>query len=77
MRHISVKYHPNISHISVICKQLKFTLFCCKISWLAVYAVLLQNLFCRDFCVEKIFSQKCAMWRKNDKYDVWTGLGVF
>ena len=56
-----------------ICEKLKFTLFCCKISWLAVYAVSPWNLFCRDlhaFCVEKNFSQKCAMWRKNDKYDV-------
>ena len=56
------------------CKKLKFTLFCCKISWLMVYAVLRWNLFCRDlraFCVEKNWSQKCAMWRKNDKYDVW------
>ena len=55
------------------CKKLKSTLFCCQISWLAVYAVLPWNLFCRDlraFCVEKNCSQKCAMWRKNDKYDV-------
>ena len=59
------------------CKKLKSTLFCCQISWLAVYAVLPWNLFCRDlraFCVEKNCSQKCAMWRKNDKYDVWIAL---
>ena len=56
------------------CKKFKVSLFCCKISWLAVYAVLPWNLFCCDlraFCVEKNCSQKCAMWRKNDKYDVW------
>ena len=62
------------------CKKLKFTLFCCKISWFAVCAVLPWNLFCRDlraFCVEKNWSQKCAMWRKNDKYDVWvSGLTI-
>ena len=51
-----------------ICEKLKFTLFCCKISWLAVYAVLLQNLFCRDFCVEKIFSQKCGEKITNMMY---------
>ena len=58
------------------CKKLKSTLFCCQISWLAVYTVLPWNLFCRDlrtFCVEKNCSQKCAMWRKNDKYDVCGG----
>ena len=36
-------------------------------SFFAIYAVLSQNLFCRDlraFCVEKNCIQKCAMWRK-------------
>ena len=48
-------------------KKLKFTLFCCKISWFAVCDL-------RAFCVEKICSQKCAMWRQNDKYDVWSSV---
>ena len=58
------------------CRQIKIypVLLQNKLDWLAVYAVLPWHLFCRDlraFCVEKNCSQKCAMWRKNDKYDVW------
>ena len=34
----------------------KFMLFCCKIGFIAIYALLLQNLFCRGFCT--------FVWRK-------------
>ena len=46
-------------------------MFCCKISWLTVYAVLPWNLFCRDlcaFCVEKNCSQKCGEKITNMMY---------
>ena len=59
------------------CKKSKFTLFCCKISLLAIYAVLPWHLFCRDlraFCVEKNVSKKCAMWRK--KWHIWCMAGI-
>ena len=54
--------------------------------FVASYAVLLQNLsfmqftlFCREICFVAIYalwrgeklSQKCCLWRKKDKYQVW------
>ena len=50
-----------------------FTIFCCKISIFAIYAV------CREICFGTIYallrgeklSQKLGPWRKNDKYEVW------
>ena len=38
----------------------RFMLFCCKISFVAIYALL---------CGKK-FRQKLCLWRKNDKYQV-------
>ena len=51
-----------------------FTIFCFKISFFAIYAVLSGNLFWYDlraFAWRKL-SQKLGPWRKNDKYEVWT-----
>ena len=54
-------------------------LFCCKIGFVEIYAVLLQfTLFCREICFVMIhallcgekLNQKLHMWRKNDKYEV-------
>ena len=39
-----------------------FTHFCRKICFVAIYALL---------CGEKL-NQKLPLWRKNDKYEVWT-----
>ena len=41
----------------------RFTLFCCKISIVAIYALLYGENF----------NQKLHMWRKYDKYEVWGG----
>ena len=51
-----------------------FMLFCCKICFVAIYAVLPQNLYCRDtcFCVEKNLLRNCACGEKrtNMRYAV-------
>ena len=50
----------------------KCMLFCCKIGFILIYALLSQNLFCRNlrtFVWRKI-NQKLSPWRKNDKYQV-------
>ena len=49
--------------------------------FIAIYAVLLQNLlftlFCREIsCGEKL-SPKLYLWRKNDKYQVWIRMGRY
>jgi hypothetical protein len=44
----------------------RFTHFCRKICFVAIYALL---------CGEKL-NQKLPLWRKNDKYEVWAGLVV-
>ena len=44
----------------------RFTLFCCKISIVAIYALLYGENF----------NQKLHMWRKYDKYEVWWGGGI-
>ena len=46
-------------------------LFCCFVAKSAIYAVLPRNLFCRDLCGEK-FIEKLCLWRKKDKYEVWS-----
>ena len=49
-------------------------LFCRKICSFEIYAVLLQNLFCRDlrtFYVEKNLAKNVVRGEKNDKYNVW------
>ena len=38
-------------------------LICREICFVAIYAVLAQNLFCRDL--------RTFVWRKKDKYQVW------
>ena len=50
----------------------KLMLCCCKIGFVAIYALLLQiglSRFTR-FCVENFFYKKLCVWRKNDKYQV-------
>ena len=50
------------------------TLFCCKIIFLAIYAVLLQNLFCRDllaFAWRDIEPKIVPVEKKNDKYQAF------
>ena len=42
----------------------RFTHFCRKICFVAIYALL---------CGEKL-NQKLPLWRKNDKYEVWPSL---
>ena len=44
-------------------------LFCCKIGFVVIYAVLSQNMFCHDSrtCLWK----KIAYVKKNVKYEVW------
>ena len=44
-----------------------FMLFCRKFCFVAIFAVLPQNQFCRAF-------EKLCMWRKKDKYEVWAPL---
>ena len=41
--------------------HVKFMLCCCKICFVAIYALL---------CGGKI-NQKLCVWRKNNKYEVW------
>ena len=46
-----------------------FRLFCCKICFVAIYAVLSQNLFCRDlraFYVEKKIDPKIVLLEKKN-----------
>ena len=49
-------------------RNLKFILFCCKISFVAK-SVLSQNLCCRNLCVEKNWAKHCVCGG-NDKYQV-------
>ena len=47
---------------------LQIMLFCCKICFVAIYAVLLRKLFCRDlraFCVEKNWTKNCVCGEKK------------
>ena len=51
----------------------KFMLFCCKIGFVAIYALLSQISFVAIYallCGEKINNKLCV-WRKNDRYQVW------
>ena len=51
----------------------KIHVFCCKIGFVAIYALLSQICFVAIYallCGEKI-NQKLRVWRKNDKYEVW------
>ena len=57
----------------------KLMLFCCKIGFVAIYAVLSQfTLFCRKICFVMIHTLLCGeklnqkLQRKNDKYQVWS-----
>ena len=58
----------------------KLALFCCKICFVAIYAVQSRNLFCRETCFVAIYALLCGeklnqtlcLWRKNDKYQVWS-----
>ena len=57
------------NHISLS----QLTLFCYKICFVAIYAVLSRNLFCRDlrpFVWRKI-EPKIVPVEKKDKYQVW------
>ena len=50
-------------------------LFCCKITFATIYALLSRNIFCRDlrtFVWRKNYQKNACMWRKNDKYQVCT-----
>ena len=52
----------------------KILLFCCNIGFVAIYVLLWQICFVAIYallCGEKII-QKLRMWRKNDKYQVWS-----
>ena len=54
-------------------KFLQLMLFCCKISFVAIYAVLSRNLFCCDlraFVWRKV-EPKVVPVEKKDKYQVW------
>ena len=59
--------HDRLLHMN------KLTFFCCKICFVAIYAVLSQ--FTR-FCVEKSGTKNCACGEKKDKYQVWKNIGV-
>ena len=63
-----------ILHIWHVCDVENVAIYA---KFIAIYAVLLQNLlftlFCREIsCGEKL-SPKEHLWRKNDKYEVWRG----
>ena len=63
------KFHirKNIIHTTVRSVLLPCMLFCCKISFFEIYAVLSQNLFCRDlrsFYVEKNWAQNFVRGEK-------------
>ena len=55
-----------IAIYAVLLLNLLFTLFCCKIYFATIYALL---------CGEKL-SRKVHLWRKNDKYQVCGGDGA-
>ena len=58
--------HDRLLHMN------KLTFFCCKICFVAIYAVLSRNLFCRDlraFVWRKI-EPKIVPVEKKDKYQV-------
>ena len=65
---------------------LQTMLFCCKNFFVAIYAVLSQNLFCRDlrvFCVEENLTKNCACGesrkqaRKSSEDTHFTGYAQF
>ena len=62
------KWIMSFTLFSVISVFMQFLLFCCKIIFVAIYAVL--SRFVHFLCGDKL-SQKCPLWRKNDKYHVW------
>ena len=60
--------------------------FCCILQCFVAKSVFWQfTLFCRKICFVAIYvlwrgeklSQNFSLWRKKDKYQVWTGLGEF
>ena len=56
----------NLCCFVVILVLSRFTHFCCKICFVAIYALL----------YEIFFYQKLPLWRKKDKYQVWWA-GIF
>ena len=54
---------PHICQGTIYDVLLYFTIFCCKIIFLAIYTVLSQNLFMR-FCVEKNLAKICVRGEK-------------
>ena len=68
-----------ILHIWHACEVETVAIYAKFMQFIAIYAVLLLNLFCREIyfatiyallCGEKL-STKVHLWRKNDKYQVW------
>ena len=63
----------HVSDVENVSTYVQFMLFCCKIDFVTIYALLSENLFCRDlrtFVWRKI-EPKIASVEKNDKYQVW------
>ena len=62
----------HVCDVEIVVTYGKFMLFCCKISFVTIYAL------CREICFVAIYAllcgekfiQKFSMWRKNDKYEV-------
>ena len=61
-----------MSHNPVGSVLLPCVLFCCKIIFFEIYAVL--SRFTQFLCGEKLSPKFCS-WRKNDKYNVWPSDG--
>ena len=53
-RNVTLRNYNSLSQI---------TLFCCKICFVSIYAVLSQNLFCRDL--------RAFAWRKIEPKIIW------
>ena len=54
----------HVSDVENVSTYVQFMLFCCKIDFVTICALLSENLFCRDL--------RTFVWRKNYKYQVWS-----
>ena len=63
----------DVYDVENVSTNVQFMLFCCKISFVAIYAVLSRNQFCynlRTFVWRTFLPKIAYMWRKYDKYEV-------
>ena len=63
----------HVCDVENVSTYVQFILFCCKIGFVPIYALLSQNCFVVIYallCGGK-FNRKLPLWRRNDKYQVW------